>query len=485
MRRHHDYSHHVSSRAASTHRSSPGGTPSAGGRTGFTRRRGAGLLALLAAGSLAIAGCNGATAAADDAVSLDYWLWDANQLPAYQECVEAFEQDNPDIDVRISQYGWDDYWRKLTASFVAGVGPDVFTDHLTRYPEYADRGLLLDLKTLSPTSDFDADEFQPGLADLWVGQEGQQFGMPKDFDTIALFYNKTMIEDAGLSPEDLDNLTWNPQDGGTFEDLIAHLTIDKNGVRGDEDGFDPNHVAVYGLASNGSGAVDGQTQWSWLAGATGWRHTNADVWGTEYNFDDPRVQGSLKWLFSLVQKGYMPPYTQVGTDPNPTQALGSGQAAISANGSWMINTYAGLEGIDLGIASVPSGPVGHPVSMYNGLADSISSQTEHPEEAAKFVSFLGSDQCQVLVGETGVVFPARPAGTEAAEQAFQDKGLDVSPFTDLVDKKHTMYFPVTEEYGRIEAVMTPVMDEIYIGSREVSSLTEVNEQLNQILNSAG
>src|SRR5699024_11812562 len=120
----------------------------------------------------------------------------------------------------------------------------VVTDHLTRYPEYADRGLLLDLKTLAPISDFDADEFQPGLADLWVGQEGQQFGMPKDFDTIALFYNKDIVKDAGLSPEDLDNLTRNPQDGGTVEDLIAHLTIDKNGERVAEYGHDTNHVAV-------------------------------------------------------------------------------------------------------------------------------------------------------------------------------------------------------------------------------------------------
>ncbi|NED99242.1 ABC transporter substrate-binding protein [Phytoactinopolyspora halotolerans] len=435
----------------------------------------------LTLGALALAGCGSAPVVGDGTVALDYWLWDANQLPAYQRCVDAFEEENSDVSVRISQYGWDDYWTKLTAAFVAGAGPDVFTDHLNRYPEYVQRGLLRDLGSLDATSDFDPADFQEGLADLWTGPDGKQYGSPKDFDTIALFYNTEMVEEAGLTSEDLANLDWNPRDGGSFEDVIARLTVDANGVRGDEEGFDPDNVATYGLASNGSGGTDGQTVWSWLAGSTGWTFTNADVWGDEYNYDDPRLQDSLAWLFSLVDKGYMAPYQEVGTEPNPQQALGSGRAAISANGSWMINTYAGLEGIELGIASVPSGPVGHPVSMYNGLADSISAQSEHPEEAARLVEFLGSDECQTIVGEAAVVFPARPAGTEAAIEAFAEKGIDVSPFTDLVENNHTILFPVTDQYGSIQSLMTPVMDEIYIGDRDVSTLTQLNEQVNDLL----
>ena len=449
-------------------------------RQTLARRRGRAAVATFTAGALALAGCAGSSSG-EDTVALDYWLWDANQLPAYQSCVEAFEEENPDLQVRISQYGWDDYWRKLTASFVAGAGPDVFTDHLTRYPEFAERGLLLDLTTLESTADAEAAEFQEGLADLWVGQDGAQYGMPKDFDTIALFYDATLITEAGLSPEDLEKLDWNPEDGGSFEDTIAHLSVDANGVRGDEEGFDPENVAVHGLASNGSGGMDGQTQWSWLAGSTGWTFTDADVWGTEYNFDDPQLQASLEWLFGLVDKGFMAPYEEVGSEPNPQQALGSGRAALSANGSWMLPTYAGLEGIDLGIASLPSGPVGHPVSMYNGLGDSISSQSEHPEEAARLVDFLGSDECQIIVGEAGAVFPARPAGTEAAREAFADQGLDVSPFLDLVENQYTLYFPVTQSYGSISALVTPIMDEIYIGSREAATLTEVNQRVNDML----
>ena len=45
-------------------------------------------------------------------VALDYWLWDSNQLIPYQQCIDRFEEQNPDITVRVSQYGFDDYWTK-------------------------------------------------------------------------------------------------------------------------------------------------------------------------------------------------------------------------------------------------------------------------------------------------------------------------------------------------------------------------------------
>ncbi|HYH29506.1 MAG TPA: sugar ABC transporter substrate-binding protein [Pseudonocardia sp.] len=452
-----------------------------GSSAGRRSRRGRRLAsAAIAAGLVGVTGCGSATAA-DSRTTLDYWLWEAQQLPAYEKCVDAFEAEHPDIDVRITQYGWDDYWQKLTAALVAGAGPDVFTNHLTKYPGYVTRDVLLPLDSLEATSDFDGSEFQEGLADLWRGLDGRQYGMPKDFDTIAIFYDERMLADAGMTPEDLEGLTWNPEDGGTFEDVIAHLSVDANGVRGDEEGFDPNNVVTYGLGSNGSGGDGhGQTQWSWLAGATGWTYTDAKVWAEEYNYDDPRVQAAVDWLFGLVEKGFMPPYEQIGSSPDPAQQLGSGTAALSPNGSWTIGSYTELDGVELGVASVPIGPVGHPVSMYNGLGDSISAQTENPEAAAQFVSFLGSDTCQVIVGEQGVVFPARPAGTAAAIEAFRAKGVDVAPFINLVEHQYTVLFPVTTHPADVLSILEPAMDAIYIGSRDASSLTQVNQEINSL-----
>ena len=446
------------------------------------QRRRALLASALAGAVIGAAGCGSAVPVpGSSGVAIDYWLWESIQLPGYQECAEAFEAKNPDIDIRITQYGWGDYWQKLTAGLVAGAGPDVFTDHLTKYPEFVSRGVLLPLESLEATSDYDYSGFQEGLADLWTGEDGLHYGMPKDFDTIALFYDRSTLEEAGMTPADLQGLTWNPEDGGTFEDVIAHLSVDANGVRGDEEGFDPDNVVTYGLASGGSGGSGhGQTQWSWLAGATGWEYTDAQVWAEEYNYDDERVQDSVAWLFGLVDKGFMPSFEEVGTSPNPAQQLGSGSAALSPDGSWTLSSYLRLDGVELGIAQVPAGPVGHPVSMYNGLGDSISAQTDNPEEAAEWVAFLGSVECQVLVGEEGVVFPARPAGTQAAIDAFEEQGVDVSPFTDLVDNEYTVLFPVTDHGAEVLSILNPVLDGIYIGELPASALSEANEQINAL-----
>jgi multiple sugar transport system substrate-binding protein len=36
---------------------------------------------------------------------VSYWLWDANQLPAYQACADKFTAANPNVTVKITQYG--------------------------------------------------------------------------------------------------------------------------------------------------------------------------------------------------------------------------------------------------------------------------------------------------------------------------------------------------------------------------------------------
>ncbi len=167
--------------------------------------------------------------------------------------------------------GWDDYWAKLTNGFIAGDAPDVFTDHLAKYPEFVSQQQLVALDETLTKDGFNVDQYQPGLADLWKGQDGKRYGLPKDFDTIAIFYNKKLATDAGVKEADLQNLTWNPQDGGTYEKMIAHLTVDESGKRGDEPGFDKSKIKVYGLGLNGgSGGGDGQTQWSMYTGSNNW-----------------------------------------------------------------------------------------------------------------------------------------------------------------------------------------------------------------------
>jgi multiple sugar transport system substrate-binding protein len=416
---------------------------------------------------------------------IDYWLWDTNQLPAYQQCADAFKQANPNATVSISQFGYTDYWSKLSNGFVAGDAPDVFTNHLSKYPEIVTNHQLVPLDATLANDGFDVNQYQPGLADLWKGQDGKRYGLPKDFDTVAIFYNKKMTDEAGLTAEQLNELTWNPQDGGSYERAIAHLTVDENGVRGDAPGFDKENVAVYGLGLDGSaGSGVGQTQWSMYTGSNNWTYTDKNPWGTHYNYDQPQFQETIGWFFGLIDKGYMPSLAAV-TGQSSSDIFSAGRYAMVTNGSWMINTMFGYEDIDTGVAPTPTGPSGKRASMYNGLADSIWVGSENKPVAAKWVEFAASPECQNVVGQAAIVFPAIPAATEKAVTAWRQKGIDVSPFTVHLDEKTTFLFPITDYASQIDGIMQPAMDAVAIGEEEPSSLTEANEQVNQLFSQQG
>lgn len=452
------------------------------------KRQRLGILGLALALPLVLTACVGGSeesesAGAGDAGSgtgeIDYWMWDSAQLPLYQACADAFTAANPDVTVKLSQFGWDDYWTKITTGFVSGTAPDVFVDHLSKYPEFVSNSQLVALDDFITQDEVPTDIYQPGLAELWVAEDGKRYGLPKDWDTIALFYNQDKTTEAGLTKEQMDSLEWNPVDGGTYEQAIAKLTVDANGVRGDEPGFDKDNIATYGLALTESGGSNGQTQWSMYTGSNDWQFTNAETWGTEYNYDDPKFQETIGWWRSLIEKGYMPPLEKT-VGASGTEQFGAGNYAMITEGSWQTNTITSTQGIEVGIAPTPIGPTGERASMFNGLADSIWAGSDNQAAAWKWVKYLASPECQDTVGAAAVVFPAIPSGTEAAKAAFEAKGIDVTPFTMQVDDDTTFLFPITDHAAAIQQIMKSAMDNVMNFSADPSSLTAANDQVNAL-----
>ncbi|WP_172121119.1 ABC transporter substrate-binding protein [Actinomyces faecalis] len=407
---------------------------------------------------------------------VEYWLWDASQQPAYEACAARFKE-KTGIDVNITQIAWGDYWTKLTAGFIAGTGPDVFTDHIQKFAQFVDLDVLVPLDEQAAWADVDESAFQDGLIDLWKSEDGKQYGCPKDWDTVAFFYNKTMLAEAGLSEADLEGWDWNLEDGGSFERILARLTVDKNGVRGDEEGFDPRRIAVYGLGIQEAGQ-DGQTQWSPFTGSVGsWMYTDKETWGTHFRFDEPELQDTLDWYFGLVDKGYLCPAGTFSTTTSTDVQLGSGSIAMCLNGSWMFNTYAGLD-IEVGIARTPVGPNGTSTSLFNGLGDSIVKQSKNIENASKWVAFLGTQEAQDIVASYGIVFPAISASSTKAVAKFEETGLPTKPFTDHLKEGTTFYFPLTYFGADVKAIMTPGIDALWVERKPASTLTAYNEQVN-------
>lgn len=411
--------------------------------------------------------------------TVSYWLWDSNQLPSYQKCADAFTAESG-IDVEIEQYGWDDYWSGLTNNFVAGNAPDVFTDHVSQYPQFASQGQLLDINPLVEQDAVDLTIYQDGLADLWVDQEGARYGLPKDWDTVAAFYNADMAEAAGLTADQMADLDWNPTDGGTYEQAIAAMTVDANGVRGNEAGFDKADVAVYGLGLSGSGGAFGQVEWSMYAMANGFEYANQNPWGTQWNFGAAEFTDTMQWWRSLIEKGYMPSLEIAQSGVSLQENYGAGKYAMITEGSWNTNAYMTLEGVNTALAPTPVGPTGERASLFNGLADSIWSGTDQPEASWEWVKFLGSAACQDIVAADAIVFPAVKSSLAAAEEAFTAKGYDTSAFTVHVKDGTTHLAPIADHFADMNAAMTAAGETFLSFKGETDVYVAANDEVNAL-----
>ncbi len=411
-------------------------------------------------------------------VTLDYWLWDAPQKPAYEVCAAAFTAKNPNIAIKISQFGWGDYWTGITTGFVSGTAPDVFVNNVSRFPEFLDNGQMTNLSPPIARDNVPVDIFREGLVELWSDQNGDLWGMPKDWDTIALVYNADLLAEKGIDPAYLNDLTWNPTDGGTCGELIKTLAVDAKGNDGTSPDFDKNAVERYGLVNSKYEGI-GQVGWSHLATELGFKHLDA-AWGSDYNYDSPALADTLGWLRQLTLDKVAIPLAEMG-ELGGAALLHAGKGALLFDGSWRVNFHTQNAPFKVGFAPIPKGPDGTRKSNLNGVADAIWTGTDNPEEAWEWVKFMGSRECQDLIGQQAVVFPAIPESTTIAQETHARNGVDVSAYIDIATPDQTFLNPVTYHGSEGLSILNAAFDRIFLGTEDIQPiLAEANEEVKSL-----
>jgi multiple sugar transport system substrate-binding protein len=427
--------------------------------------------------TVALATAFAATPAHADDVKLSYWLWDANQKPLYEGCAKSFEAANPGIKVEVVQKGWDDYWTGITSAITAGTAPDVFTDHLAKYPEFAGNNQIVDIAPLIAKDKVDTKQYLNGLYELW-GKNGKQYGLPKDWDTVAVMYNKDMVAKAGIKDAELQNMTWDPKTGGTYEKILKKLTLDDKGKNAGAAGFNKKKTKQFGIAVPSGGAY-GQTEWSHYAVSNGFKF-NSGPWATSYNYDDPKLAETLQWVADLsIVKGVSPAYKDIKASDAGT-LFKAKKTAFLTEGSWNIGTYTKLD-FAVGFAPLPKGPQGRK-SMFNGLGDSIWAGSKNQDQAWLLLKYFASPACENEVGKAGVVFPAIKSGVDNALATYKTRGIDVSAFTSVASEGNsTFLFPITDNASQIGDIMTATQDTIRLGkSKAAPALKDANGKVNAL-----
>lgn len=413
---------------------------------------------IFAASAFALAGCgssskNASGQSSGQVIHLRYMLWDPNEEVGYKKSIKQFEKAHPNIKVSIEQYAWGDYWHKLLTEMAAGDAPDVFWDHIAYFPQLVSSGNLLNLSPYIKKDNVNLKAYYPQLVNQYK-YKGNYYGLPKDWDTIAIEYNKTMFKKMGIKMP--KKLTWNPQNGGSFLKLAEKLTVDKNGKNATQPGFNPKNVKHYGFLSWNSD----QEGYDNFIAENGGKLINKKF-GTKFLFDSPKATQALKFLQDLIFKYHVSPPGSVSQAASSDQTLfASGKVAMVSDGDWMLSPLAKSANFKIGVTELPIGPSGR-VSMFNGLSDAIYAKTKHPKAAWELVKWLAGKKSEQILTSGGWVWSPRPKQDQAFVQYWKKKGIDVSPFLKEAKGK-TMSFPITYGWNEASTKIKKTMNLMYL-----------------------
>jgi len=312
-------------------------------------------------------------------------------LTPHNRIIEAFEAANPDIQVQLEPVGSGDYYARILTQIAAGDPPDLLQIGDDAVPMFVDRGAFV------PLDDFIAGEYPldtgiylPGM--LSPGQwDGSQYLLPKDYSSLAVYYNKNLFDAAGVPY---------PQDGWTWEEFVetakALTVVDASGA-----------VTQWGAQLPAAWTTGFE---AWVAQAGG-RLISED--GTQFTgfMDSPEVAAAVQFYSDLYHVHKVaPPPADMNAFGGGNSEFDNGTAAMRIFGRWPQAGMRENPNINLGVVGLPAGAERANVLFWGGFG--ISSLSENPEAAWRFLRFyVGAEGAQVWKDW------ALPAVASVAEEA--------------------------------------------------------------------
>jgi len=394
------------------------------------------------------------SAAAQADVTLSYRFWDLNQAPAIEEIARAFEAKNPGIKVEIEVIPWAQYWTNLETAATGRNLPDIFWINAPNFELYASNGMLLPLDDrLAKSSLISIEDYPEALAAIY-NYRGKQYGIPKDFDTIGLWYNKELFDAAGIAY---------PDEAWTWDDLIkaaVALTDEAN--------------QVWGIAAE----LNLQSGFGNTVHQAGGYIINEDR--TKTGIAEPEAIEGLKFWTGLIHVHKASPSMAQMTDTEPVSLFESGRVAMYFTGSWNAIRFANNEYTKdrVDVAVLPKGK--ERAVMIHGLANVIAANTKYPEEAWKFVEFLGSKEAMEIQAKTGTVIPAYMEMTDLWVNSIPQ--FNLRAFMDQLD--YAVPYPASVRAGHWQQLLVDCLIPAWAGEVSIEEAAqEAQRQIQEVLDS--
>lgn len=420
------------------------------------------------AGATVLAACGGGSGAGATAggggsgeLVVTYWDNGDSSSEALLEIIEnakaAMESQNDGLTVALTPItsAEGDYATKLALmNRSPNTAPDIIYEDTYRINADVASGYLLAIdEQLSGWNDWS--QFSESTTEGVTGVDGKTYGIPLDTDTRGLWYNKHVLEAAGIP------LPWEP---ATWDDVLEAARTIKETQR------DVVPFSMY------AGKV--------FAEATSMQGFEMLLYGTEdtlYNKETSKwvtgAQGfvdALSFVETVFAEGIGPSQQNMAdtnwsntvyTDLFPADGIG-----ISLDGSWVpsdwleTGTAPWPEWFDVvGWTGMPTQNGGDPpvTSMSGGWAFSIGAQSENPEAAFTFLTHLLNKENSLRYTLANASVPVRSDVAEDPEFTEQEGNPSADFLASLVEYTH--FRPTTENYESVSAEIQKAMESVMTG----------------------
>jgi multiple sugar transport system substrate-binding protein len=383
-------------------------------------------------------------------------MWgDPAELDVWNKIVADFQAANPGITVSVEVSDWDSYWTKLKTLLAANTPPDVFAIDAPYYLDYRSKGTLLSLQPYIDADPTVLDGIYPQTLQAYQTPEGY-FGIPRDFQTIVLFYNKDMFDTAGL-PYPTANWTWDD-----LRTAARQLTKDVNG-----DGKTDQYGYTFDM-------WDMEPGWSEALWDYGGDIISTDHTQTLIGSPEARLAWQMLYDMTFVDKSV--------PDANTSGQYGgdlflAGVAAMMPMGHWAVPSYSEAS-FKWDVVPMPAGPAGRFTSV-NSAGFVIAHGSKQPDSAWQFLKFVLSATAQTRLAELGFACPVLQSIAESPSFLQQATPINHQVFLDALAYAHMK--PVFRGYDewasavgdgmgfvwRGEAELAPTLDSVVIAADAV------------------
>ena len=341
---------------------------------------------------------------------ITFGIWDKAQEPAMLQIVDAFHEHYPDIGVTISTTAFGPYFERLRIQAQGDDLPDVFWINGPNFELYASYGMLQDLSELEG---FDPENYPPNLVELYT-HEGAPYAIPKDFDTIALWFNRDLLHRAGL---DEPTGSWSWDEYREASGAVTHA-LGAEQIWGNAGGL-ANQALIYPLIMQAGGYVISEDK-------------------TASGYDSPEALEAFRFLDGMIRDGIAPD-VRYTAENQPKDLFNNGRAALYPSGNWEAALLQDSPVRDhLGVAPMIHGA--EEANVIHGIGVAMSARSRHKPAASAFLAFLGSEQAHRIQAEAGAANPAFIGTNETYVEAIPEFSLDV--FVDAAETART--YPASE-----------------------------------------